>query len=813
MLSFAPCEELLGSEELSLSAPPATAVILAAGPGMRMRHRGERPKPLIELLGLSLLERVVLGFAEIGVRRFRIVVGENHRQISEAAARSERLRGLHVEVVACDSGGGNGHSLAAGAAGLSEPFYLAMADHAFDPAILSLLRERALADPMRVHLATDANIDGVFELDDATKVRTRDGLILELGKDLEAYDRVDVGLFYCPTWMSELARQAVANGANSVSEVMSGVIGCDAIRSCPIEPRAWQDVDTPAKLGEARRRLLSTARKPTDGPVARWFNRPISLWTSRWLLRLGVSPNGATVMAFVAGMLGATLAASTSWPVLVAAAVLVQLGSIWDGCDGEVARLTFRRTRFGSWFDTISDNLRILALVVGATIGVYRRTGHWGVLAVGGTALFGVAALYWVMNRHLRRTRAEGSQLAILAEVEEARASLGHNRLLRLLVSIRGFARQDVALALAALALAANLPHVILAGTLLIAGGGLAVVLSTFAARRAERARIRLGWRPLLVLVGVGILAVVVARFPLAEIGAALASMGWRVALTPLIAAVWFAAGTCGLRALTGPRISWRTLFLNRWMGEGYNAIVPLAGVAGEPVKAHHLAGYVGGSAAVLAILLDKLVNVASALLFSAACVGTAVAVYSWPANVELVAELYAVVAAAGGIAVMWVAGTRAPHRFGGWLLARLRRAQPIDLDDHPGALRLGAALAWHMVGRVAAMLEVAWLLYLLGLPVEPLVIVAITGALSIAAMFSVIIPQALGVSEGAAVFAFGLVGLPPTLGIAFGLARRARMLGVGLAGVALHVAVTARPRPTGDRDAPEARTTVVQRL
>jgi CDP-L-myo-inositol myo-inositolphosphotransferase len=791
---------------------PVTAVILAAGEGTRMRGQGVVPKPLVELLGLTLLERVVLSLGEAGVQRFRIVVGDNRQAIVSAVTRSRRLRALDIEIVWCDASAGNGHSLAAGAAGLSEPFYLSMADHVFDPAIVSRLRAHAAVDPVRVHLATDANIGGVFDLDDATKVCTRSGAIHDIGKELADYDRVDVGLFYCPPWMSELATQAVSDGACSVSDVMHRAVACDAMRSCPIEPLTWQDVDTPAMLGEARRRLLDTARKPTDGPVARRFNRPISLATTRWLVRWGVSPNGATLMAFTAGLLGAALACSTSWPLLVAAAVLVQLGSVWDGCDGELARLTFRRTKFGAWLDTITDNVRILALVAGATVGVYRRSGQWAVLAVGGIAVFGAAVLYSVMNDYMRRTRAGGSQLAVLAAVEEERSSLRRNRFLRFLVSIRGLARQDVVLALAALSLAANVPHMIIIGTLLTVGAGLTVVLSTFAARRVERSGGALGWRPLFILVGFAVLVAVVSRFPLADIGAAVASMGWSVALTPLIAVVWFAAGTSGLRALTGPRVSWWTLFANRWMGEGYNAMVPLAGVAGEPVKVHHLASRTGGSAAVVAILLDKLINAASGLLFSAACVGTAVAVYSWPTNVELLATLYVIAAAAGGVALMWVARSRAPHRFGRWVLARLGRAQPIELNDRPGDVRLATAFGWHMLGRAAAMLEVAWLLYLLGLPVDALMIIAITGALSIAALFSVVIPQALGVSEGAAVVAFGLVGLPPTIGIAFGLARRARILGVGFAGIALHLSVTATTQPRA-RDAPEAPAPVTQRL
>jgi len=40
-----------------------------------------------------------------------------------------------------------------------------------------------------------------------------------------------------------------------------------------------------------------------------------------------------------------------------------------DGCDGEVARLTFRGTPFGGWMDTLLDRYADVVLVVGITNG------------------------------------------------------------------------------------------------------------------------------------------------------------------------------------------------------------------------------------------------------------------------------------------------------------------------------------------------------------------------------------------------------------------------------------------------------------
>ena len=52
------------------------ALIIAAGRGQRLDHlTKENPKPLIKLLGLSLIERVILTAKQAGIKEFIIVIG------------------------------------------------------------------------------------------------------------------------------------------------------------------------------------------------------------------------------------------------------------------------------------------------------------------------------------------------------------------------------------------------------------------------------------------------------------------------------------------------------------------------------------------------------------------------------------------------------------------------------------------------------------------------------------------------------------------------------------------------------------------
>lgn len=64
---------------------------------------------------------------------------------------------------------------------------------------------------------------------------------------------------------------------------------------------------------------------------------------------------------------------------------------------------------------------------------------------------------------------------------------------------------------------------------------------------------------------------------------------------------------------------------------------------------------------------------------------------------------------------------------------------------------------------------------------------------------------------EGAAVVLFGVLGFPGAAALAFAMARRGRMLVVGLAGVAVHLVASSMPALRGPAPAP-ALATVDQR-
>jgi CDP-L-myo-inositol myo-inositolphosphotransferase len=144
------------------------------------------------------------------------------------------------------------------------------------------------------------------------------------------------------------------------------------IRAVDIGDRFWLDVDTPESLSDARRVLLANLAKPSeDGFVARWLNRRASLRLSSYLATTRLSPGAITLASFVIALSGAALFAVGSYLWTALAGLLIQLASIVDGCDGEIARIKFQTSRFGAWADTVLDRYADVAVVTGISLG------HW----------------------------------------------------------------------------------------------------------------------------------------------------------------------------------------------------------------------------------------------------------------------------------------------------------------------------------------------------------------------------------------------------------------------------------------------------
>ena len=361
------------------------AVILAAGDGTRLRRgKGTTPKILVKVLGQTLLERALASLEQLGVTEFIVVTGYRAENVHEFVRRKKLDQRYNLKLVHNPEWKkGNARSVWAARHLLRERFLVCMGDHIFDP------------QGMQGFLNVQGDFIGVFDsnpryvdVDEATKADSYRGRVVRISKQLAEFKYVDVGLFLCSRRILPVLERCIAEGKDEWNDVKRAWIeeGHDLlIFDC--RGAFWLDIDTPEELRRAEELLRQRLRKPRDGVVSRYLNRPLSTRLSALLVRTPLTPNQVTVLSFLLALLSAAAFALGRPLAVVIGGLLAQASSVIDGCDGEIARLKHLSSQYGAWFDAVLDRWADALILLGMSWGAWSahaRAEIWvlGFLAV-----------------------------------------------------------------------------------------------------------------------------------------------------------------------------------------------------------------------------------------------------------------------------------------------------------------------------------------------------------------------------------------------------------------------------------------------
>ncbi len=365
------------------------ALIIAAGEGSRLGSlTKDEPKPLIKLLGLSLIERVILTAREAGIVEFIIVTGFMGEKLKEKLGNGDNY-GVNITYIENKEWqGGNGTSVLAAKRALNEDFVLLMADHIFEAKILNGLKEVKLKNKECL-LAIDKTPKEYIDLDDATKVNVENGRIMDIGKKIENHSGLDCGIFLLSPSIFEALKKSIKEGNQALSGGIRILARNKMMKCFDIRDAFWFDIDTKSSYKKAEKILLKQLIKPRDGPVSRFLNRPVSLRISKLLVKTKVRPNLISFASFLICVFSAFFFSRGNYFSLVIGGLLAQFSSIVDGCDGEVARLKFQESDYGAWFDAVLDRYADAFLLFGLTYHVYSLSGNHLSLLIGFMAILG----------------------------------------------------------------------------------------------------------------------------------------------------------------------------------------------------------------------------------------------------------------------------------------------------------------------------------------------------------------------------------------------------------------------------------------
>jgi len=348
------------------------ALILAAGDGGRLGNLTKnKPKPLIKLLGLSLIERVILTAKQAGIKEFVIVVGYLGDKIKAKLGTGDRY-GVEINYIENnDYQKENGISVLKAKGLLNENFIILMSDHIFDDRILKKLVDYDIRSSVILEVDRKEPSPG------DTKVREKRGKIVDIGKDIEESNCIDTGIFLCSPKMFYYIEEAVKEGKMELTDgINKAAQNRDAeifditqinsyIPSMRKEVKPfWIDIDTKEDLIKAKKLLIENACKGRNDLLATYINKPIENFIVSRLANTQITPNQVTILINIVAYTSTFLFLEG---YLLFASILTFIVSFMDGVDGKLSRVKIVSSNIGKMehaFDFLFEHSWYIALAI-----------------------------------------------------------------------------------------------------------------------------------------------------------------------------------------------------------------------------------------------------------------------------------------------------------------------------------------------------------------------------------------------------------------------------------------------------------------
>lgn len=151
--------------------------------------------------------------------------------------------------------------------------------------------------------------------------------------------------------------------------------------------------------------------------VERYINRPLAALVVKAVFNTRITPNGLTYISFFTGLIGAFFISMGEYKYLVTGGILVQLASIIDCADGQLARSKNMCSQYGQFLDLFLDRVTDFALHAALAVGASKAFNDPNLLILGllGAGLYQLqTTLFYLTNTYKKITKT--------GETGEARA-------------------------------------------------------------------------------------------------------------------------------------------------------------------------------------------------------------------------------------------------------------------------------------------------------------------------------------------------------------------------------------------------------
>jgi putative membrane protein len=299
------------------------------------------------------------------------------------------------------------------------------------------------------------------------------------------------------------------------------------------------------------------------------------------------------------------------------------------------------------------------------------------------------------------------------------------------------------------------------------------------------------------ILIGLAVaVALIVANDPV-EIGRTLLGAGWGILAVIALHLPQILFSSLGWQALVAePQAPSRaTFFCLRWIRESVNALLPVAQIGGEVVRAHLLSlRGISLKTASASVIVDLTMETASQIVFTLLGIillllgthdRTAIHwIIAIPLIITALGAAFVMAQRLGLFRLVEHMLIRLAERFGWRSLHGIAGLHDAITALYRDSRRLWLAGGYHLASWLLGAVETMAALHVLGIDVgwrEALIIESLGQAVR---SLGFAMPGALGVQEGGYIVICGLLGISPQSAIALSLVRRIREIVLGVPGL-----------------------------
>jgi len=138
---------------------------------------------------------------------------------------------------------------------------------------------------------------------------------------------------------------------------------------------------------ESYQRVISHLDSPI---IDRYIIRKISGFITGLLVKTPVTPNQVTIISLILGIASAAFFSHGAHTYTIIAGLFYFISTVFDQCDGEVARYKQMTSDFGKTFDIIVDSIVNATITIGITIAIYKTNGSGLSIIAGLLAMTGI---------------------------------------------------------------------------------------------------------------------------------------------------------------------------------------------------------------------------------------------------------------------------------------------------------------------------------------------------------------------------------------------------------------------------------------